>query len=348
MYASNQRLAGEPRQHIAHSMNMSTLLEAPEFDFIMGIPLLNYRTLNDGYDTFVTAVASAHLHCKIYVNENDLFSWLHHYVWRTAHDPDDPREGAITMHRRVTAFDVVYGNQAEWFGLLASWHYDPEGLLQEVFAEMNEIKFLSINLDRTPEEEIALLVDDNSYTWTTPDTRITYHQLLRTVQALGRTGAPVGVYLLSDIDRLSEQIKLAVIPWAPAMTPETRAKLKAALAAGERNYYLSGPIGIVDTEPAAWRWDDKKIAVDPGLPIGLRRDPPSAAGERPAPSGKVEIRLPGGFVTTRELPVRSGSPAMLWEGEGAFGFDQGGPFRDCRPDGSGRETHLVVRSVHSR
>jgi hypothetical protein len=316
MYAYLLQLAGDPRQNLSHSMNMSALLDAPEFDFFMGIPLLNYRTLKDGYDTFVTAVASAHLHGKVYVNENDLFSWLHHHIWRTPHDPEDPRGGAISMHQRVTASDVVYGNQAEWFGLFAHWHYDHEGLLQEAFAEMNEIKFAALDLDRSPEEEIALLVDDSSYSWTAPRTRMTYHQLLRTVRALGRTGAPVGVYVLSDIDRLPERIKLAVIPWAPAMAPATRAKLKAALAAGERNYYLSGPIGIVDTDPAAWRWDDEKIAGDPGLPIRLRRDPTSAAG-------KIEIRLPGGLVTNHEFPVRSGSPAMQWEGDGAFGFDQG-------------------------
>lgn len=317
MYAYLLQLAGEPRQHMACNLNMGALLDAPEFDFFMGVPLHNFRKLVDGYDTFVTAVSSAQLHGKTYVNENDLFSWLHNGLWLTPYDPQDPRGAAIKMHQRVNASDVVNGNQSEWFGLFSNWHYDPDGRLLDAFRQINRIKIASVKLNREPCDEIAFLIDDTSYEWTTPGTRITDHQLPRFACALARTGAPLGLYLLSDIDRLPDRIKFAVVPWAPAMSPVTRKKLTAALRSGKRDLYLSGPIGLINTDTDTWRWDAQKMRTDFGLPIEVLGG--TSEKNRKDGSHQMRITLPDGSSLTYDPKVET-NPRMVWEGEGTVGF----------------------------
>jgi beta-galactosidase len=327
MYAYILQLAGEPRQHLANNLNMGDLVNAPEFDFFMGIPLWNYRhRIKTGYDSFVTAVSSANLHGKTFVNENDTFSWLHNGPWYKPYDRKDPLGAVTKVHQRVCGSDVIFGNQSEWFGLFASWHYDPEGGLMKAFEKINQIKIGSIDLDREPVEEIAFLIDDSSYNWTTPGTTLTEYQLPRFVYELARTGAPVGLYLLSDIDRLPEQIKLAVVPWAPAMSPETRKKLSVALRSGKRDFYLTGPIGLINTDPAVWAWDETSMREDFGLPICvINSDQPMTNDMQVTLSNGAEIKVSpqkiGWGFSGEKVPDGNPiltCPTLAWDGEGAF------------------------------
>jgi hypothetical protein len=319
MYAYLVQLAGEPRQHAAHSMNMAELLADPAFDFFMGIPFKNFRTLEEGVDTFVTAVSSVQLHDKVYINENDLLSWLHNWLWYQPYDPRDPRAGAVTMHQRVTASDVVYGNESQWFGLGAHWHYDPAGGLLQAFRRLNDIKISSVGFDREPCEEIAFLLDDTSFHWTTPGTKLTGHQIPQALYALVRTGAPVGLYLLSDLDRLPDRIKLAVIPWAPAMSPSTRAKLATALRSPRRDYYLSGPVGLVDTSPERWAWDEEGMRSLTGLPLAVEDKDASGLTKPDAfKTAQMRISLPDGYTLAYKPDVRM-NPGLRWNAADAAG-----------------------------
>jgi len=257
------QLAGEPRQHLAGQFALRRLIDCPQLDFFAGIPLHNFRSLTAGYDLYTSATESILAAGKLYVNENDLFSWLHHALWTTAYDPADPRGGAISMHRRVLANDMVHGAPRQWFSLLSSWHHDRD--LMAEFARQIALQSMGLQYDRSGVEQIAFVVDDTSFAWLPPESalhRATHAGLL---YALGRTGAPVGVWLLRDLDRLPERIKLIVVAEATAALPEDIDKLRGLLRVGGRTIVVVGAPGLID--PISQNWDARAPAQLTGLPI---------------------------------------------------------------------------------
>jgi len=232
------QLAGEPRQSLAGQFAVRKLIDNQDVDFLAGIPLLDFRKLTDGYSAFTTTVNSLQAAGKLFLDENDLFSWLHPGIWYNLglYDKNNPRKGAYTMHQRVTAQCAVYGVMEGKFSLMSSWHHD-DGLQNE-FKKLIGIYTKSIDIDRTPVEEIAFIVDDNSFAHTPPDSKklVVNKQLLLD---LGLTGAPVGVWLMSDLDKLPERIKLVVIAGCHSPAPSDSAKLNKLISAGEKTVLLS-------------------------------------------------------------------------------------------------------------
>jgi hypothetical protein len=273
------QLTGEPRQHLSGHFAMPPLLDDPNFDLFMGIPLHNFRTLTDGYDTYPTAARSAHAAGKAYLNENDLFSWLHQGLWHRPYNEADPRAGAIAMHRRTFANDMVHNAPRQWFSLFANWHHDP--LLQAEFARQMDWQEQLIDADRSLREEIAFVVDDASFAWMPPESALHGQTRPGQLYALARTGAPVGVWLLRDIDRLPDRIRMVVVGDATAARAEDLAKLERLIEAGGRTIVLVGAPGLVDRE--AWAWDAAGPAALTGLPIEVETGGGPGSPIGPAP-----------------------------------------------------------------
>lgn len=264
------QLAGEPRQSLAGQLMQRKLLDNPNLDFLAGVPLHNFRTVPDALAAaFVSqggATGSVQLAGKSYVNENDLFSWLHGGLWHTLFKPSNPREGAITMHRRILADDVVNGISRYWYSLLSSWHHDAE--LQREFAFEHGIQAESLSWDRTPHPEIALVVDDTSFAWITPFSNYFRYCNPEFIYALSKTGSSARVYLLSDLDRLPESVKFVVVSNAVAPKPADLAKLSALLDKGGRTILVTGPVGLINPETQAR--DPQAPAKILGLPLEVR------------------------------------------------------------------------------
>jgi hypothetical protein len=244
------QLSGEPRQSLAGHWALDKLIHDPDVDFFCGIPLHNFRRL-DGYSSFVSATESILAAGKLYINENDLFSWIHPLHWNTPYNLNDPRAGAISMHRRECANEAVHGALGQWFSLMSSWHYDTG--LQADFARQMKVYAKSQSLDRTPVEQIAFVVDDNSFTWTPPETTLPRSTNLDLLHALAKTGAPLGVWLLADMDRLPKRIKMVIVANAAAPSAESAAKLKKLVEEGGRTIVVIGPAGLVNTKTGRWQ-----------------------------------------------------------------------------------------------
>ncbi len=260
------QLAGEPRQAISGHFGLRELLDNPDIDFLGSVPLLNWRDLSWGYNPYCSATDSIQAAGKLFCSENDLFSWLHPILWHSLYDPADPRGGAISMHRRECAGDAVRGVMSQKFSLMTSWHHD--AALQQDFAFQQKVLASTLDLDKTGVEEIAFVVDDTTFGWTPPEStllRFTNAELLR---AFGRTGAPVGVWLLSDLDKLPDRIKLVVIASATAAKEADLAKLSALLEAGGRTVLVVGLPGLVNTETQ--QWEVQRPGQLLGLPITVR------------------------------------------------------------------------------
>lgn len=257
-------LAGESRQSTAGHMPLRELLADPNVDFLAGIPLLDYRTFPEGYMGPVTAMESVHASGKLYCVENDLFSWLHPLIWHWPYYAEDPRAGAIAMHERVLGYDVVHGCLAQKFSLMCSWHHD--GLLQRAFARHQRVYARTVAaLDRTPVEQIALVIDDTSFAWLPAASVQARHSNKELLRALGQTGAASGVWLASDLDRLPQRVRLVVLAMAPAPRPEDLEKLRLLLEAGGRTIVVVGPVGLVD--PVSQRWQPEVTRELLGLPL---------------------------------------------------------------------------------
>lgn len=249
------QLAGEPRQSTAAQFNLRRLVDSPYIDYLTGIPLLDFRRLtNDGYDTTVTARASILTAGKLYNNENDLLSWLHNDLWHTEYDKADPRAACISMHHRVHSANCIYGSPQQWFGLFPTWHSDKA--LHDDFAKQNEFLKKSLDCNRNSLEEVAFIVDEDSFVWKSPHStfwRFTHKYLLR---SFGLTGAPVDVWMLSDIDRLPDRIRFVVIADASAAKPENIAKLKRVIEDGQKTFLVVGLPGYIDYKTGC-RSEDK-------------------------------------------------------------------------------------------
>ena len=319
------QLAGEPRQALSGHFALRQVLDDPDVDFIGGIPLHDFRLLINGYSAYVSATESIRVAGKLYCNENDLFSWLHPLIWHVEYDPQDPRGAAISMHRRECANDAVHGALSQKFSLMTTWHHD--AALQADFARQSKVIGEALRLDRTPVDEIAFVVDDSTFAWMPPESTLAVFTHKRLLYHLGLTGAPVGVWLLSDLGRLPERVRFVVLAGATAAQPHDLAKLKQALERGERTLLVVGTPGLVNRETGGWRPD--AVADLLGLPIGVQdaRLPaavalagggaavPSAESVRPRAyvEGDGFLRYEDGSTAGTERPLPAGG-RLIWCG----------------------------------
>lgn len=300
------QLAGEPRQALSGHFALRRLLGERDIDVVGGIPFFEGRDLANGCAAYVVAYESIQAAGKLYCNENDLFSWLHHSMWHTDYSPADPRGAAISMHRRICAQDAVVGGMAQKFSLLASWHHDHE--LQRDFSLQSKLNSAAMDLDRTPAEEVAFVVDDTSFAWTPPETMWLYYAHKNLLIQLMRTGAPVGVWLLSDLGRLPRRIRFVVVASAAAARQEDLLGLRRLLDEGGRTVVVLGAPGLVDIQSG--QWQGEAVGELLGLPLTVE-----------------DRRLPGGgaiAATGKPLPgpallrprVRANQPGLLTYSDG--------------------------------
>lgn len=240
----------------AGSLTLQQYLADENIDYMCGIPLLDWRDPTNGYDIGIGLTRSIQAAGKIYIQEND--TWLSTYTKRVypSERPNDTMDGNLDMLESTFAYDMVYGNGRHYFGLFASWHHDER--IKELFTRFVELQEEYLDADRTPTEQIAFLVDDTSYAFSEESSTYLNIAVKETLKSLGRTGGAVGLYLLSDIDKLPDSVKLVVVSVAWAPDSETLAKLNAAIEEGGKTIVLVGPIGLIDPETGKYDYESTK------------------------------------------------------------------------------------------
>lgn len=269
LYGYLIQLAGEARQSTSGHFGMRAILDSPDIDSIAGIPLLSSRTYLRGSVSSGEAEASIALAGKIHMMENDLFSWLHPGLWHTVYNAENPRLGAIDMHQRVSATAATEGYLEHKFSLACSWHHDKE--LLDSFGRNAKVTLQAMSLDRSSECEVAMLVDDRSMALSTLSTTWLWEAHRMMVHALGLTGAPLEVYLLSDAAKLPERIKYVVVASGIGATDQSLAALAKLLKRGRVQVLAIGPIGLVDARSGKWLPDRPADVL--GLPITILDTP---------------------------------------------------------------------------
>ena len=240
----------------AGSLTLQQYLADENIDYMCGIPLLDWRDPTNGYDIGIGLTRSIQAAGKIYIQEND--TWLSTYTKRVypSQRPNDTMDGNLDMLESTFAYDMVYGNGRHYFSLFASWHHDER--IKELFTRFVELQEEYLDADRTPDEQIAFLVDDTSYAFSEESSTYLNVAVKDTLKSLGRTGGAVGLYLLSDIDKLPDSVKLVVVSVAWAPDSETLAKLNAAIEKGGKTIVLVGPVGLIDPETGKYDYESTK------------------------------------------------------------------------------------------
>ncbi|CAL1520476.1 hypothetical protein MMC2321_04241 [Chitinophaga sp. MM2321] len=321
LYGYVIQCAGEARQSTSGNFALREILDNPDIDYITGIPLHTFRKLTgNGYDTYTSATASIQAAGKLYNNEDDLFSWLHNDSWYTEYDHNDPRGAAISMHRRVLANDAVHGASRQWFSLYPTWHYDKA--LQEEFARQIRLHAGNTGFDRTPTEQVAFMVDDNSFGSFTATSKYPLYSHHFMMSALARTGAPLGVWLLSDANKLPDRIKVVVVAFSPAAKKEDIAKLKTLISKGNRTIILIGATGLID--PVTGKWNTSATAQLTGLPVKIEDV-----------AGSAEAFLPNGEMLC-SFPVAAGAPAEVIRPRGYVNGEGWLKYKDGKTAGAER------------
>ena len=203
--------------------NLGRVLQSPDIDILCS-PWSYYDRAWIGSGPCMSAVDSAQLHGKLWLNEDDTGTYLAKDVpsWQTR---VNTYEETIDVLRRDQSQAAIRGLATWWMDLKGTGWFDDVRLwdLQRKLSAMDE---LALGRDRPFTPEIALVVDELSMCHlaagaTTMSTPLVYYSR----GSFGRCGAPYGQYLMSDVLAGKVGAKLQVYLAAWAMSATTRQAL---------------------------------------------------------------------------------------------------------------------------
>lgn len=177
-------------------LGLAKILRSPDVDFIVSPYSYGFRGMG-GFGCAMPPVESLRLHGKLYIFEEDSRTYLG--------KPDigfgraSSLSDSVAILKRNFAEVMTRGMGIWWLG--HSSHIDPvqEPTFRPLLKQFQDLGTLGLNLDRTPNAEIAVLLDDESFYYESLnndlDLPLIFQQRL---WGLPRLGAPSDTYLLQD------------------------------------------------------------------------------------------------------------------------------------------------------
>lgn len=213
-YGYTLQLCGEQRQQNAGHLALDKVLASPDVDFVCSPTSYCFRQLGgEGTSDFMSLLGSVRLHGKLWFDENDI---------RTSPGPGaaggwgkpENVAGDLLQQDKELANVLTNGTAQWWFDVGRNRYDDPTlmrriGQLTANAAEVSDV-------DRTPADEVAMVVDEKSLCYLRPGDPLGAWLLVRQLPALGRIGSPVGHYLASDLPRIADRkVFLFMTSFAP-------------------------------------------------------------------------------------------------------------------------------------
>lgn len=260
-------LPDTPSQGRSRMMSsIDTLIDSPHIDFIAGVIVPKHWGL-DSHDMYSMAIQSLRVRGKHYMVSNDHTFYLTPAVgkpWGDAvFDPRDVVRGDRYMQQRVIANAVMHGVSPHWFGLRPTWWADQPTLA--TITEMVDVFREGHAYDATTQHEVALVIDHSSYPWLQDRSRFLRNDSYLLYRTLQRTGAALGTWLLTDIDRIPDRVKTVVVAFAAAPRAEDFKKLEALIEEGGRTIIVVGVPGLINHTTG--KWEPERPARLLGLPV---------------------------------------------------------------------------------
>jgi hypothetical protein len=213
------QLCGEQRQQNAGHLALAKVLASPDVDFLCSPTSYAFRQVGgEGTSHFMSLLGSVQLAGKLWFDENDIRTSLSPGEvggWGKPADVD----GDILQQDKELA-NVIVNGAAQWWFDVGGNRYDDPRLMQRI-GELARNAAEALPLDRTPMDEVALIVDERSLCYMRVGDRLGQDLLIGQLPELHRIGAPVGHYLVSDLPSLHTR-KLFLITTSLAPTEADR------------------------------------------------------------------------------------------------------------------------------
>jgi len=259
------QLCGEQRQQNAGHLALETVLASPDVDFLTSPTSYAFRQLGgEGTSHFMSLFGSAKLHGKLWFDENDIRTSLAPGKLGTWGRPADVA-GDIVQQEKELANVIVNGAAQWWFDVGSNVYGDPAlmGRIGRLAASAAEAQ----RYDRSPADEVALVVDERSLCYLRVADPLGSDLLLRQLPALSRIGAPVGHYLVTDLPRIQDR-KVFFIATSFAPTEKDRAAIESLKRDGHVLVFLYMPGLYRDG-----RLDESGMEALTGIKLRLSREP---------------------------------------------------------------------------
>jgi len=284
------QLCGEQRLQNAGHLALRKVWNCPDVDFLTSPTSYAFRTPGTGYSHFMSLTDSIRLHGKLWFDENDIRTYLTGGAagqWGRT----DTYEETLRQERREFANVLCQAVGQWWFDMGGGWYDDPR-LLQDI-AALNRIAEQSVDWDRSPVDEIAVVVDDTSLVYQQVGHPLSGPLLLTQLPELGRLGAPVGFYALDDLaDIPPKKLYLFLNAFAPTVAHR---QAMEQLKGGDRvlawvyapGLYRDGQIDVSAMEELT------------GIRLAMERQASKLdvviGGEDDTPAGLAGVRYGAGF-----------------------------------------------------
>ena len=232
------QLCGEQRQQNAGHLALEKVLASPDVDFLCSPTCYSFRQLGgEGTSHFMSLLGSVQLHGKLWFDENDIRTSISGGQVGEWGRPADVA-GDILQQDKELANCIVHGAAQWWFDVGGNRYNRP--LLMQRIEKLANAAGKAVSLDRTPADQMAFVVDEQSLCYMRVGDPLGRFLLLDQMPALHRIGAPVGHYLVTDLPRLAER-KLYLFPTSFAPTAADRRAIDALKRDGHVLVFLGAP-----------------------------------------------------------------------------------------------------------
>lgn len=232
-------LAGLPGgPAVSGHLALECLLKCPHVDILCS-PISYLDRQAGGTGGFMAPVDSVHLHGKLWLNEDDTRTYLS--------KPEDNYGRAATLaetlavHQRNFAHIATRGAACWWMDLMGAGWLDSKEIWDNL-ATLNRLYADLLPRMKPYRPEIAVVVDEASLCYLSYGDAVTLPLLSQMRQALYRIGAPVGLYLLSDVCAGKvEHARLFLVLNAFAPTDAQRRALQELMHRGKTVVWFYAP-----------------------------------------------------------------------------------------------------------
>ncbi|MBR4519156.1 MAG: beta-galactosidase [Victivallales bacterium] len=244
------------------------LLENPEIDFFASPLSYAYREVGgDGVPMNMGPAASLALHNKFWIVEMDVRTSETDGPVGHCGKPAD-LEGDLLQQDKV-AIHTLCSGLAQWWFDVGYVNYSNPTLMTHIGKLARAMDEAVRKCDRTPEAQIAYVVDEASLPYFRVGSRLAFEGVTRNVTLLEHLGSTVEYYLASDLERLPERIRLVVL--GTSFAPD-EAQLKAL-----RKLEADGRVILFLHAPGIFPWREGQTPVEAmreftGLPLGVVAD----------------------------------------------------------------------------
>ena len=233
------QLCAEIRQQNAGHLALERVLACPHVDFLCSPASKTHLELGGkGTSYFMSLTGSVRLHGKLWFEENDIRTSLTKGFSVGSLGKPENVAGDILQQNKEMGHIITAGAAQWWFDVGRIRYNDPA--LMRRLGELGALAGEALKLDRTPADQVAMIVDERSLCYMRPGDAMGGWLLNRQLPALSRIGAPVGHYLPADLPKIEDR-RLLLFMTSFAPTAAHRAAVEALKSKGRVLMFFYAP-----------------------------------------------------------------------------------------------------------